>query len=166
MIHRIQINSHLRVWMKYRRPGPYICAEWEFGGLPSWLLHGDPPFLRRFKIWLSKFKDITKTTTSSGEDSDLKHCKIGNPLICLFSSHAGYQDSTKGFLREVAYRVTISILAILAWVLGLGKWIRDFQPRSRTFSGGLSLGRKVVPWRSLTYLYFYPIGIWLFFLLF
>lgn len=20
------------------RPGPYICAEWEFGGLPSWLL--------------------------------------------------------------------------------------------------------------------------------
>ena len=20
------------------RPGPYICAEWDFGGLPSWLL--------------------------------------------------------------------------------------------------------------------------------
>ncbi|MBQ8332768.1 MAG: beta-galactosidase, partial [Clostridia bacterium] len=20
------------------RPGPYICAEWEFGGLPAWLL--------------------------------------------------------------------------------------------------------------------------------
>lgn len=20
------------------RPGPFICAEWEFGGLPSWLL--------------------------------------------------------------------------------------------------------------------------------
>lgn len=23
------------------RPGPYICAEWDFGGLPSWLL-ADP----------------------------------------------------------------------------------------------------------------------------
>ncbi|KAJ8940318.1 hypothetical protein NQ318_014392, partial [Aromia moschata] len=23
------------------RPGPYICAEWEFGGLPSWLLRSD-----------------------------------------------------------------------------------------------------------------------------
>ncbi|XP_071844090.1 beta-galactosidase-1-like protein 2 isoform X1 [Apostichopus japonicus] len=23
------------------RPGPYICAEWEFGGLPSWLLAED-----------------------------------------------------------------------------------------------------------------------------
>ena len=21
------------------RPGPYICAEWDFGGLPSWLLN-------------------------------------------------------------------------------------------------------------------------------
>lgn len=23
------------------RPGPYICTEWEFGGLPSWLLRED-----------------------------------------------------------------------------------------------------------------------------
>lgn len=36
------------------RPSPYICAEWEFGGLPAWLLAEDgmklrvsyPPFLR------------------------------------------------------------------------------------------------------------------------
>ncbi len=20
------------------RPGPYVCAEWDFGGLPAWLL--------------------------------------------------------------------------------------------------------------------------------
>lgn len=20
------------------RPGPYVCAEWDLGGLPSWLL--------------------------------------------------------------------------------------------------------------------------------
>jgi len=25
------------------RPGPYICAEWEFGGLPAWLLAGKFP---------------------------------------------------------------------------------------------------------------------------
>ena len=29
------------------RPGPYICGEWEFGGLPSWLLHEHPMFFRR-----------------------------------------------------------------------------------------------------------------------
>lgn len=28
------------------RPSPYICAEWEFGGLPAWLLSGEPMRLR------------------------------------------------------------------------------------------------------------------------
>jgi len=28
------------------RPGPYICGEWEFGGMPSWLLHQHPMFFR------------------------------------------------------------------------------------------------------------------------
>ncbi|XP_064617516.1 beta-galactosidase-1-like protein 2 [Liolophura sinensis] len=28
------------------RPGPYICAEWDMGGLPSWLLH-DPTMKMR-----------------------------------------------------------------------------------------------------------------------
>ena len=36
-----QMELHLIV-----RPGPYICAEWDFGGLPSWLLH-DPNMVTR-----------------------------------------------------------------------------------------------------------------------
>lgn len=28
------------------RPGPYICAEWEFGGLPYWLIKTDPTKIR------------------------------------------------------------------------------------------------------------------------
>ncbi|KAI4905122.1 hypothetical protein NFI96_021417 [Prochilodus magdalenae] len=28
------------------RPGPYICAEWEMGGLPAWLLHNPNVILR------------------------------------------------------------------------------------------------------------------------
>ncbi|XP_071440974.1 beta-galactosidase-1-like protein 2 [Hetaerina americana] len=41
------------------RPGPYICAEWDFGGLPSWLLRtpnikvrtSDPQYTSRVKIY-------------------------------------------------------------------------------------------------------------------
>jgi beta-galactosidase len=28
------------------RPGPYVCAEWDLGGLPAWLLAGEPIALR------------------------------------------------------------------------------------------------------------------------
>lgn len=28
------------------RPGPYVCAEWDFGGLPAWLLAREPIALR------------------------------------------------------------------------------------------------------------------------
>ena len=42
------------------RPGPYACAEWEFGGFPSWLLKDpkmvvrsrDPAFLAAARAWL------------------------------------------------------------------------------------------------------------------
>ncbi|WP_411344661.1 beta-galactosidase [Paenibacillus sp. WLX1005] len=36
----IEIAARLELWVIVR-PSPYICAEWEFGGLPSWLL-ADP----------------------------------------------------------------------------------------------------------------------------
>lgn len=44
------------------RPGPYVCAEWEMGGLPWWLLKksdiklrdNDPYFLERTKIFMGE----------------------------------------------------------------------------------------------------------------
>ncbi len=49
------------------RPGPYICAEWEFGGLPSWLLNYDVPlrcmndtFLEKEKRYLEKIFEIVR----------------------------------------------------------------------------------------------------------
>ncbi|XP_075465700.1 beta-galactosidase-1-like protein isoform X2 [Ascaphus truei] len=43
------------------RPGPYICAEWDMGGLPAWLLNkkdislrtSDPDYLNAVDSWLS-----------------------------------------------------------------------------------------------------------------
>ncbi len=39
------------------RPGPYICAEWDFGGLPAWLLKYEKMPLRCYdETFLSKVK--------------------------------------------------------------------------------------------------------------
>ena len=43
------------------RPGPYVCAEWDLGGLPVWLLkdgsakmrQNDPTFLAHVKTYFS-----------------------------------------------------------------------------------------------------------------
>jgi beta-galactosidase len=44
------------------RPGPYVCSEWEFGGLPAWLLKDgdmqvrstDPKFMQPAQRWLHR----------------------------------------------------------------------------------------------------------------
>ena len=39
------------------RPGPYICAEWEFGGLPSWLLTYENLTIRcNDEVYISKVR--------------------------------------------------------------------------------------------------------------
>lgn len=52
----------------YLRPGPYICAEWEFGGLPYWL-HDyprmslrcyDEAYLEKVDIYLNKIFGIAR----------------------------------------------------------------------------------------------------------
>ena len=34
------------------RPGPYICAEWDGGGFPNWLLNFKPAAPKRPDIWM------------------------------------------------------------------------------------------------------------------
>ena len=53
------------------RPGPYVCAEWEMGGLPWWLLkkkdirlrERDPYFMERVKIFEKKVGEQLKPLT-------------------------------------------------------------------------------------------------------
>jgi len=48
------------------RPGPYACAEWDFGGLPAWLLRtpdikvrcGDPRYLEACESYISKLGEV------------------------------------------------------------------------------------------------------------
>ena len=50
------------------RPGPYICAEWEFGGYPSWLIKDrttvvrslDPKFMKPAANWFQHLGAVVK----------------------------------------------------------------------------------------------------------
>ena len=46
----VETAKEVGLWVIIR-PGPYICAEWEFGGLPAWLLH-DP----KMRVRTSSYK--------------------------------------------------------------------------------------------------------------
>jgi beta-galactosidase len=55
------------------RPGPYVCAEWEFGGYPAWLLKDpttvvrslDPKFMRSVSDWLQQLGEIVNMVPSA-----------------------------------------------------------------------------------------------------
>jgi beta-galactosidase len=57
------------------RPGPYVCAEWDFGGLPSWLLREpdikvrcmDPRYIAAVKRYVTRVsKELLRLQISSG----------------------------------------------------------------------------------------------------
>ena len=53
------------------RPGPYICAEWEFGGLPAWLLREDIPLRCNDERFLAKLRPYL-----------LQVFELVRPLLC------------------------------------------------------------------------------------
>jgi len=67
------------MWVLFR-PGPYGCGEWDFGGLPSYLLKKpgiklrttqDPDFMRAQKRWLDAVSSVAEPYL----------CKNGGPIL-------------------------------------------------------------------------------------
>lgn len=82
------------------RPGPYICAEWEFGGLPWWLQTMDdmeircsnPVYMKHFENYLSHLFD---------EIRDLLFTN-GGPIIMLqCENEYGYYGDDKEYLNSL-----------------------------------------------------------------
>lgn len=83
------------------RIGPYICAEWEFGGIPSWLLKNkgirlrsnDSYYIEKVERWWKVLFD---------EIGDLqKHC--GGPIIMLqIENEYGYYSNDKEHLSVLS----------------------------------------------------------------
>ena len=82
------------------RPGPYVCAEWEMGGLPWWLLkkkdirlrERDPYFMERVKIFEEKVGEQLVGLT-------IQH---GGPIIMMqVENEYGSYGEDKPYVSEI-----------------------------------------------------------------
>ena len=82
------------------RPGPYVCAEWEMGGLPWWLLkkkdirlrEQDPYFMERVKLFEQKV----------GEQLSQLTIQNGGPIIMVqVENEYGSYGEDKPYVSEI-----------------------------------------------------------------
>ncbi|GAB1415753.1 beta-galactosidase [Paludibacter sp.] len=82
------------------RPGPYVCAEWEMGGLPWWLLKKediklrdiDPFYMERVEIFM---KQVGKQL------APLQLAKGGNILMVQVENEMGAFEANKPYVAAV-----------------------------------------------------------------
>lgn len=82
------------------RPSPYICAEWEFGGLPAWLLKDDGMRLRgMYEPYLKHVRDYYRKLFSILSPLQLTN---GGPVIMLqVENEYGYYGDDTRYLRTL-----------------------------------------------------------------
>ncbi len=82
------------------RPGPYICSEWEFGGLPAWLLKygdmaircNDPLYLEKVRRYYhALFDELRPRLSTNG----------GNIIMVQIENEYGSFGNDKDYLRAV-----------------------------------------------------------------
>ena len=82
------------------RPGPYICAEWEFGGLPSWLLTYDNIEFRCMdEVYLSKVKRYYAVLLNIIKP--YLAVNGGNIFMIQIENEYGSYGNDKNYLREI-----------------------------------------------------------------
>lgn len=82
------------------RPGPYVCAEWEMGGLPWWLLKkkdiklrdNDPYFLERTSLFMNEVANQLK---------DLQITKGGNIIMFQVENEYGAYGTNKEYVAAI-----------------------------------------------------------------
>jgi len=83
------------------RPGPYICAEWDFGGLPAWLLKYEKMQLRcNDETFLSKVARYYRELL--GKVRPYLSSNGGNVIMIQVENEYGSYGDDKEYLRAIA----------------------------------------------------------------
>lgn len=81
------------------RPGPYVCSEWEMGGLPWWLLKkediqlrtNDPYFIERVRLYMN---EIGKQL------ADMQISRGGNIIMVQVENEYGAYATDKAYIAK------------------------------------------------------------------
>lgn len=88
------------------RPGPYVCAEWDLGGYPSWLLKDrslilrstDPKFIAAMNTWFARLaRELSPLLISHG--GPIIAIQVENEYGSFGSDHA-YMEAVKSALLQ------------------------------------------------------------------
>jgi len=102
----IQTATEEGMWVIIR-PGPYVCAEWEFGGIPPYLLRTpgirvrcmDPVYMKAAERYISRLADVLRPhlVTSGGPvlmiQIENEYGSYGNDRNYLFALRAIWEKS-------------------------------------------------------------------------
>jgi beta-galactosidase len=95
----VKIAQELGLWVIVR-PGPYCCAEWDFGGLPWWLLKNSDLRLRCLddSFWPFAKRYLQRV----GEELSPLTISRGGPIIMVqVENEYGSYGNDKPYLQEI-----------------------------------------------------------------
>ncbi|TAH64397.1 MAG: beta-galactosidase [Anaerolineaceae bacterium] len=95
----VELAGELGLWVIIR-PSPYICAEWEFGGLPAWLLKEEGMRLRcSYEPFLKHVEDYYKVLFEILSPLQLPY---GGPIIMMqVENEYGYYGDDTAYMESL-----------------------------------------------------------------
>jgi len=91
------------------RPGPYVCAEWEFGGYPAWLLKdpttvirsSDPKYMEPATRWIKRL-GTELAPLQIGNGGPIALVQVENEYGSFGNDHA-YMEANKQALLDAGF---------------------------------------------------------------